>query len=62
MDEDSQEAQAVKESLEAQQQEDISRSRRQNLVEYALQFVGGRYVAGEAIPTQGLIVPGLAAM
>ena len=53
VDEDSQEAQAVKESLEAQQQEDISRSRRQNLVEYALQFVGGRYVAGGSDPHTG---------
>ena len=53
VDEDSQEAQAVKESLEAQQQEDISANRRQNLVNYALQFVGGRYVAGGSDPHTG---------
>lgn len=53
VDEDTEEADAVKKSLEAQQQEDISQSRRQNLVAYALQFVGGRYVAGGSDPHTG---------
>lgn len=51
--EDTEEGAAAKASLEAQQQEDISKSRRQNLVDYALQFVGGRYVAGGSDPHTG---------
>ena len=53
VDEDSQEADAARESLEAQKQADASESRRQNLVDYALQFVGGRYVAGGSDPHTG---------
>lgn len=51
--EDSAEAEAAKASLEQQKKEDISRSRRQKLVNYALQFVGGRYVAGGSDPHTG---------
>lgn len=43
----------IETSLEARQQEDISADRRQNLVDYALQFVGGRYVAGGSDPHTG---------
>jgi len=51
--EGSEEAAAARESLEAQEREDASKSRRQALVDYALQFVGGRYVAGGSNPHTG---------
>lgn len=51
--EGSAEAATAKVSAEAQQKEDISISRRQNLVNFALQFVGGRYVAGGSDPHTG---------
>ena len=39
--------------MEAQQQADLSETRRQELVNYALQFVGGRYRAGGNDPHTG---------
>lgn len=53
LEEDGKETDGARESMEAQQQEDISANRRQNLVNYALQFVGGRYVAGGSDPHTG---------
>lgn len=52
--EDSEEETAAKETLEVQKKEDASQDRRQKLVEYALQFVGGRYVAGGSDPHTGV--------
>ena len=40
-------------SMEVQQQADLSETRRQELVNYALQFVGGRYRAGGNDPHPG---------
>lgn len=47
------EADAARMAMEAQQQKDLSENRRQELVSYALQFVGGRYRAGGNDPHTG---------
>lgn len=51
--ESSQEDREAEEAVEAQQQKDISAGRRQALVEFALQFVGGKYRAGGNDPHTG---------
>lgn len=50
---DSEEAAAARALAREQQKEEVSRRRRQDLVKFALQFVGGRYVAGGSDPRTG---------